>query len=91
VTDRLTDDLRALAVAALCVPIRLYRALVSPLLPASCRFTPTCSAYALDALHTHGPVRGLYLAARRLLRCHPITWLGGSSGFDPVPPAQTRP
>jgi putative component of membrane protein insertase Oxa1/YidC/SpoIIIJ protein YidD len=42
-------------------------------------------------LHAHGPVKGFYLAARRILRCHPITWLGGSSGFDPVPPAHTRP
>jgi putative membrane protein insertion efficiency factor len=64
--------------------------LLSPLLPASCRFTPTCSAYALDALHQHGPAKGTYLAVRRLLRCHPISWLGGSSGFDPVPPARTR-
>ena len=90
-TDRRHGVARRAAVATLGVPIRLYRALVSPLLPPSCRFTPTCSQYALDALATHGPVKGLYLAARRLLRCHPITWLGGSSGFDPVPPARTRP
>jgi uncharacterized protein len=82
---------RELAVAGLSLPIRLYRVLISPLLPASCRFQPTCSAYALEALHEHGPLKGLYLAARRILRCHPITWLGGSSGFDPVPPAHTRP
>jgi putative membrane protein insertion efficiency factor len=69
-------------------PIHLYRLVLSPLLPASCRFTPTCSQYALDALHTHGPFEGLLLALRRLLRCHPISWLGGSSGFDPVPPAR---
>ena len=90
-TDRLTMNARELAVAALSLPIRLYRVLISPLLPASCRFQPTCSAYALEALHAHGPLKGLYLAARRILRCHPITWLGGSSGFDPVPPAHTRP
>ncbi len=84
-------DVRSLAVMALGVPIRFYRRFVSPLLPPSCRFTPTCSEYALDALQVHGPVKGLYLAARRLLRCHPISWLGGSSGFDPVPPARTRP
>jgi putative membrane protein insertion efficiency factor len=82
---------RDLAVAGLSLPIRLYRVLISPLLPASCRFQPTCSAYALEALHEHGPLKGLYLATRRILRCHPITWLGGSSGFDPVPPAHTRP
>lgn len=90
-TDRSTMIARDLAVAALSLPIRLYRALISPLLPASCRFEPTCSAYALEALHAHGPVKGSYLAARRILRCHPLTWLGGSSGFDPVPPAHTRP
>ena len=90
-TDRLTMNARDLAVAGLSLPIRLYRVLISPLLPASCRFQPTCSAYALEALHEHGPLKGLYLATRRILRCHPITWLGGSSGFDPVPPAHTRP
>ena len=90
-TDRLTMNVREVTVAALSLPIRLYRGLISPLLPSSCRFQPTCSAYALEALHEHGPVKGLYLASRRILRCHPITWLGGSSGFDPVPPAHTRP
>jgi putative membrane protein insertion efficiency factor len=58
---------------------------VSPLLPKSCRFTPSCSAYALEALALHGPVKGLWLTVKRLARCHPISWLGGSSGFDPVP------
>jgi putative membrane protein insertion efficiency factor len=91
VTDRLVTYARRSAVEALSAPIHLYKGLISPLLPAACRFQPTCSAYALEALHAHGPVKGLYLAARRLLRCHPITWLGGSSGFDPVPPAHTRP
>jgi uncharacterized protein len=91
VTDRLTRIAREWTVAGLSLPIRLYRGLISPLLPASCRFQPTCSAYALEALHAHGPVKGFYLAARRILRCHPITWLCGSSGFDPVPPAHTRP
>jgi uncharacterized protein len=91
VTDRVTMNARELTVGALSLPIRLYRGLISPMLPASCRFQPTCSAYALEALHAHGPIKGLYLAARRVLRCHPITWLGGSSGFDPVPPAHTRP
>jgi len=56
------------------------------MLPPACRFTPTCSVYAMEAIRTHGAARGALLAARRLLRCHPITWLGGSSGFDPVPP-----
>jgi putative membrane protein insertion efficiency factor len=70
----------------LSLPIHLYRATLSPLLPPSCRFQPTCSAYALEALSRHGPIKGMWLAVRRLLRCHPVRWLGGRSGFDPVPP-----
>jgi putative membrane protein insertion efficiency factor len=66
-------------------PIRFYRRFLSPLKPPTCRFTPTCSAYALDAIAEHGALKGLGLALRRLGRCHPLTWLGGSSGFDPVP------
>ncbi len=89
-TDRPFAVLRQLAVEALSGPIRFYRRFLSPLLPPSCRYTPTCSAYALEALKTHGPLKGLYLAVRRVLRCHPITWLGGSSGFDPVPPTRSH-
>ena len=74
-----------LAIAALSAPIHFYRRFLSPLTPPSCRFQPTCSAYALEAIATHGPVRGLGLAVKRIARCHPISWLGGSSGFDPVP------
>ena len=77
--------MRKLLVALLSAPIRLYRAAISPLMPPACRFEPSCSAYALEALKVHGPVKGLWLAARRLSRCHPISWLGGASGFDPVP------
>ncbi|MCM1309798.1 MAG: membrane protein insertion efficiency factor YidD [Bacteroides sp.] len=65
----------------LILPIKLYRACISPLLPPGCRFTPTCSQYAIEALRKHGPLKGLYLTTRRLLRCHP--W--GGSGYDPVP------
>lgn len=65
----------------LLLPIRFYRAVLSPLIPPSCRFYPSCSAYAVDALTMHGGVRGLYLAVRRVLRCHP--WHSG--GVDPVP------
>jgi putative membrane protein insertion efficiency factor len=61
--------------------IKVYQALVSPLLPASCRFYPSCSAYAIDALKKHGVIKGLYLAVRRILRCHPLN----DGGFDPVP------
>jgi putative membrane protein insertion efficiency factor len=75
----------SLAVWLLSAPIRVYRALLSPLLPPSCRYEPTCSAYALEALKVHGPLRGLWLASRRIARCHPIPWLGGGAGIDPVP------
>ena len=65
----------------LVLPIRFYQVCISPLLGPSCRFTPTCSEYARQAILKHGPFKGLYLAVRRLLRCHP--W--GGSGYDPVP------
>ena len=61
--------------------VRLYRLLVSPLLPPSCRFHPNCSAYAQEALLRHGAGRGSWLAARRLARCHPFC----EGGIDPVP------
>ena len=77
--------MRRIAVAGLSQPIRFYRRFLSPLAPPSCRFHPTCSAYALEAIEAHGPIRGLMLATRRLLRCHPISFLGGGSGLDPVP------
>lgn len=65
----------------LILVVRFYQLCISPLKPPSCRFTPTCSQYAIEALRKHGPIRGLYLTIRRLLRCHP--W--GGSGYDPVP------
>ncbi len=84
--DPMSERLRRLAVAVLVAPVRFYRLFISPLLPPSCRFTPTCSEYAIEAIKRHGPARGFVLAIRRLARCHPITWLGGSHGYDPVPP-----
>jgi uncharacterized protein len=83
-------SLRRLGIAGLSIPIHLYRRFLSPLKPASCRFHPTCSAYALEAIQTHGALRGSLLALRRLSRCHPIAWLGGGSGFDPVPHSKHR-
>ena len=77
---------RGVAVAALTAPIRFYRRFISPLMPPACRFEPTCSRYAIEAIEVHGPLKGLGLAVRRLSRCHPISWFGGSSGYDPVPP-----
>lgn len=62
-----------------------YRRFVSPFLGSHCRFQPTCSAYAHEAIERHGLGRGSLLALRRLSRCHPIEWLGGSHGYDPVP------
>ena len=88
-TERQTHPLRELVVALLLVPLRLYQWLVSPLFPPACRFEPTCSHYAVQALKVHGPWRGLGLALRRLLRCHPFTSLGGASGYDPVPPIRS--
>jgi putative membrane protein insertion efficiency factor len=73
--------MRECLIEILVLPIRFYRRFISPMTPPSCRFTPTCSEYAIQALRKHGPVRGLWLALRRLLRCHP--W--GGSGSDPVP------
>ena len=63
--------------------VRAYQRLVSPLLGPRCRFYPSCSAYAVESLRTHGAARGTWLAIRRLLRCHP--WNPG--GLDPVPPS----
>ncbi len=67
--------------------ILIYRYGISPFTPGSCRFHPSCSAYAEDAFRTHGAFRGGFLAIRRILRCHP--W--GGSGYDPVPAADTDP
>jgi uncharacterized protein len=77
--------LRQGAVTILSVPIHLYRYLISPMLLPSCRFEPSCSCYALEALQAHGPVEGTFLAVKRLSRCHPVTAFGGGSGYDPVP------
>jgi putative membrane protein insertion efficiency factor len=60
----------------------LYRRFISPVLPPSCRYYPSCSQYAQEAISLHGPVRGVWLAGRRLLRCHPYC----EGGPDPVPP-----
>jgi putative membrane protein insertion efficiency factor len=80
------ERLRKIAVAILSAPIHAYRYVLSPLLPPACRFEPSCSCYALEALSVHGPARGGFLALRRLARCHPIAMLGGATGYDPVPP-----
>lgn len=76
-----THGLRRLPQRVLVTLVRGYRLLLSPWIGSQCRFEPTCSAYALQALEEHGAAGGSYLAARRILRCHP--WCAG--GFDPVP------
>lgn len=62
-------------------PIKIYQRFISPLLPMSCRYVPTCSQYSIEALKKHGVFRGTYLAAKRILSCNP--W--GGDGYDPVP------
>jgi len=66
---------------ALALPIRLYRLIFSPWVGFNCRYQPTCSAYALEALNKHGAIKGSYLTVHRICRCHP--W--GGDGYDPVP------
>jgi len=65
--------------------IRIYQRFISPYKPRTCRFYPTCSHYALEAIQVHGALRGSWLATRRVLRCHPLN----PGGFDPVPPKQS--
>jgi putative membrane protein insertion efficiency factor len=69
------------------LPVRLYRLLFSPWIGNSCRFQPTCSAYALEALEKHGAIKGAWLAAKRVGRCQPF----GSDGYDPVPDPHKGP
>ena len=64
--------------------IKSYRFLISPLLGRSCRYLPTCSEYSIEALRTFGFFKGSYLSIKRILSCHPIKFLGGGEGFDPV-------
>lgn len=61
--------------------LKIYRYIISPMLPASCRFYPTCSSYSIEAYRIHGPIKGSFLTLHRILRCNP--W--GNGGFDPVP------
>ncbi|MGN0237531.1 MAG: membrane protein insertion efficiency factor YidD [Lepagella sp.] len=78
----MSHPLRTLAI----LPIRFYQLCISPMLPASCRYTPTCSQYAIEAIRIHGIFKGSWLAIKRIARCHP--W--GGSGYDPVPPAHSK-
>jgi putative membrane protein insertion efficiency factor len=77
--------IRWLLVALLTLPIKIYQWIISPALPKTCRYHPSCSEYALEALKIHGPIKGLIMGTKRILSCHP--W--GGHGHDPVPPKGT--
>lgn len=79
---KVIDIDKVFSVSLLCV-IRFYRDVISPLLPARCRFYPTCSSYALEAVRLHGGLRGGWLSFRRICRCHP--WGGSGVDFVPLP------
>ena len=87
VVRRATRRAAALASWPLLALLWIYRSFVSPALPPACRYHPSCSRYAAEAIRLHGPVRGAWLGMRRLLRCHP--WAAG--GPDPVPPRAGTP
>jgi putative membrane protein insertion efficiency factor len=65
--------------------IKFYQFFISPWLGSNCRYSPTCSDYTKEALHTHGAIKGLFLGTRRILRCHPFT----DGGYDPVPKSRS--
>jgi putative membrane protein insertion efficiency factor len=77
--------IRWLLITLLMVPIKIYQWIISPALPKTCRYYPTCSEYALESLKIHGPIKGLIMGTKRILSCHP--W--GGHGHDPVPPKGT--
>jgi len=78
--------LKKLFTLLLIIPVRFYQFTISPLFPPACRHVPTCSQYTIEALKIHGPIRGLWLSFKRIIRCHP--W--GTSGYDPVPPPKNK-
>jgi putative membrane protein insertion efficiency factor len=75
---------RKILILPFVILIKAYQWIISPLLGPSCRFQPTCSHYSLEAFKTHGVIKGFYISAVRISKCHP--W--GKSGYDPVPPAK---
>lgn len=75
------DLIRKIFSYIVLIPIYFYRYCISPLKPPSCRYSPTCSEYAIQAVKKYGPIKGTWLAIRRIARCHP--W--GGHGYDPVP------
>ena len=79
--EKFPEIIKKIAVFPLVVLVKFYQNCISPFTPPSCRYTPTCSEYALQALRKYGPFKGGWLALKRILRCHP--W--GGHGYDPVP------
>ena len=84
------DTLKRIIVFTLLLPIRIYQIAISPWLGQNCRYHPNCSDYVREAIEVHGPLKGSYLGLRRLTRCHPVKWLGGGGGIDPVPENKKR-
>lgn len=73
--------MKAVLIKLMVFLIRAYQAMLSPIFPPACRYTPTCSQYAVEAIQKHGPIKGFWLGIKRISRCHP--W--GGEGYDPVP------
>lgn len=80
------NPIHKLLISPFVIVVRLYQTAISPWLGSNCRYTPSCSNYMIEALRTHGLIKGLYLGAKRISRCHP--W--GGSGYDPVPKKETK-
>ena len=74
----------------LVLPVKFYKYFISPYLISNCRYLPTCSDYFIESINLHGPYKGLQLGLKRILRCHPVKFLGGRDGFDPVPILKKR-
>jgi putative membrane protein insertion efficiency factor len=78
---KIIKGFRKILVFILIIPLKFYQWVISPMIGPSCRYTPTCSAYSIQALKKHGPFKGLWLSVKRIASCNP--W--GGSGYDPVP------
>ncbi|MGM0375350.1 MAG: membrane protein insertion efficiency factor YidD [Bacteroidota bacterium] len=78
---KIYEGFKKVLVFLLLIPVRIYQYVISPVIGPSCRYTPTCSVYSVQALKKHGPFKGLWLSIKRIISCNP--W--GGSGYDPVP------
>ena len=70
--------------------IKFYKNFISPYIGSNCRYLPTCSDYFIDCIKLNGAIKGFILGVKRILRCHPISFLGGSDGFDPAPNLKSK-